>query len=227
MHGKTQIIRKNQAFFLQLPGEECYYFDERANDAPWEFLYILLSGDSVRPYYEYAVNRLGNVMEFPPYHPAVKLLFEMHRKAKDGLFQNAFAADGEAFRFLCLPCDAGCSPTGRTGLIDSAKAYMDEHFAEPITLSQAAEALGVSQSHLSREFVRQTGENPIHYLIKVRIEHAVRLLVSTDAALHEISRRCGFSDVNYFSKVFKKYMKIPPGEFRRKMQSQGYRSVRV
>lgn len=104
---------------------------------------------------------------------------------------------------------------------------MEQHFDHPITLLEAAETLGVSQSHLSREFVKYTGEQPIRYLTKVRLEYAVKLLHSTDMRLEEVSAACGFADSNYFSKVFKKYMKASPGELRRQMRALGYANVKV
>ena len=71
------------------------------------------------------------------------------------------------------------------------------------------------------------GEQPIHYLTKIRLEHAVELLHSADMDTSEISRLCGFADSNYFGKVFKKHMKLSPNRFRKEIREQGYRSVKV
>ena len=227
VNNKTHIIKKGQAFFLQIPGDECYYFDDKINDAPWEFIYILLDGVSVLPYYKYVVNHLGKMMELAPFHPAIKLLFDIYNRAKQGLLQNAFAADSEVFRFLCLLCNSGFNTDHQSSLIENAKAYIDNNFSKPITLAETAEYLKISQSHLSREFVKHTGEQPIHYLTKIRLERATQMLISTNIRLNEISRLCGFSDSNYFSKVFKKYIKISPGEFRKQTRTQGYINVQV
>ncbi len=224
---KKLILRKGQAFFLQMPGNECYYFDEEENDAPWEFIYILLGGKSVSEYYKYIVQHIGKVFDLSTFHPAVKLLFDIHCKAKYGQFKNAFSAAGDVFRFLCLLCDPNLNYCHHSDLIEKAKEYLNNNFSKQITLAQTADFLGVSQSHLSREFVKRTGENPIHYLTKVRIENAVDMLVSTDRSLGEISRLCGFSNSNYFCKVFAKYMQTSPGEFRKQTNARGYINVKV
>lgn len=228
IEGKPVAMEKGTAFFLKMPGEERYYFDEAKNAAPWEFVYVMLRGMGVEPYYEYAVSRLGKVMTFPEFHPVVKLLLDIHCKARNGLIHNGFTASSEVCRFLCLLCDKSvCRENRLPGLIDSAKTYMELHYKEQITLAQAADALGVSGGHLSREFVKATGEQAIHYLTRLRLEQAVRLLTSTEMNTEEIGRQCGFLDGNYFGKVFKKYMRISPGRFRRQAREQGFISVRV
>lgn len=220
-------MKKGDAFFIATPSDTIYYFDEDNEETGWEFIYITFEGEAVLPYYQYVINRSGNVMHLSEYHPAVKLLFDLHHKAKNGWIKNAFLADSEVFRFLCLLCDNEMNSDAMSNLVDNAKKYLDKNYAKPITLAQAAEDLGVSQSHLSREFVKYTGEQPIYYLTKVRLEKAVELLNSTDMNLMDISKACGFSNDNYFSKVFKKYMKISPSEFRKQIQTQNYICVKV
>lgn len=220
---KSYIVDKGKAFFLKMPDDESYCFDEKNNQAPWEFVYIIISGEGVLPYFEYAVQHSGKIMDIPDFHPAVKILLDLYNKAENGLIKNAFAADSRAFEFLCALCDMTVKKS--SGLTDRAKNYLEQNFEKQITLEAAARQLGVSQSHLSREFVKHTGEKPIQYLTKLRIERAVYLLNSTDLKLDEISSRCGFSDSNYFGKTFKKYMNISPAEFRRQSKLYGYISI--
>ena len=112
-------------------------------------------------------------------------------------------------------------------LVESAVSYMEHHFGEELALSALSERLGVSQSHLSREFLRETGEQPIRFLTKLRLEKAIELLNTTDMNLQEISGACGFAESNYFSKVFRKYMKASPGKFRKHVQREGYVNVQI
>ncbi len=220
-------MKKGDAFFIATPSDTTYYFDENNEETEWEFIYITFEGKAVLPYYQYVINRLNNVMHLSEYHPAVKLLFDLYDKAKNGLIKNTFSADSEAFRFLCLLCDNEINFDTMSNLINNAKKYIDKNYSKPISLAQTAKYLGVSQSHLSREFVKYTGENPIYYLTKVRLEKSVELLNSTDMNLSDISEACGFSNDNYFSKVFKKHMKISPSEFRKQIRTQNYICVKV
>lgn len=227
-NNQEHIIKNGEAFFLKIPDNEKYYFDEQINSAPWEFIYIYLEGNAVLPYYNYAIEHFGKIMHLSEFHPAVKAVMELHSKAKNGLIQNAFAADSEAFHILCLLCGTNSNDNEHnSNLTNGAKEYIENNFNNQITLSQVAEHLGISQSHLSREFLKQTGEHPVHYLTKVRLEKAAALLNSTNMNLDDISNICGFANRNYFTKVFKKYMKIPPSEFRKQIQAQDYTSIKV
>lgn len=222
------ILEKGDAFFLKIPEEDVYWFDEANNTPPWELIYMMFDGSSIEPYYQYILNRFGKVMCLSEYHPAIRKLSELHQKAKDGRLKTAFAADDEVFSFLCLLCaNEEQEKQPELPLVESAKAYIRENFYKNLSLLAVAEYLGVSQSHLSREFTRHTGEQPVKYLTRIRLEKAIDMLCTTDRSLEHISVECGFENGNYFSKVFKKYMKTSPGEFRRQVKIQGYKNIKI
>lgn len=102
------------------------------------------------------------------------------------------------------------------------KAYIEEHYAKPLTLESIAKALRYSPSHLSIQFKQQIGCSPIEYLIQLRIEKATILLVKTDTSLREIAMNVGYSDVYYFSRLFKKRVGISPTQFRQREQAIGF-----
>jgi AraC-like DNA-binding protein len=93
--------------------------------------------------------------------------------------------------------------------------YLEEHFAEPLDLAQLAKKGGMSVSHLVRSFRQYTGRPPVQYLLDVRIRNASQLLVSSDWNITEIALRCGFSDGNYFTRQFRRRVKLNPTEYRR------------
>ncbi len=224
----TYILEKEDAFFLQMPNDDIYFFDEDNNTAPWEFIYIIFRGDSIEPYYKYIVNHFGKVMRFSEYHPTIRKLFEVYMKAGNGQLKTAFAADSEVFSFLCLLCaNQENEKHQKLQLVEGAKEYIEDNFEKNLSLLSVAEYLGVSQSHLSREFSKHTGEQPVKYLTKVRLEKAIDMLCTTDMNLDSISRACGFGDGNYFSKVFRKYMNVSPSEFREQVKIQGYKNIQI
>ncbi|MGE7110596.1 AraC family transcriptional regulator [Lysinibacillus sp. NPDC047702] len=101
------------------------------------------------------------------------------------------------------------------------KAYIEENYAQPLTLESMGKALSYSPSHLSIQFKQQLGCSPIEYLIQHRIDKATILLVKTDASLREIAMSVGYSDVYYFSRLFKKRVGISPTQFRQREQASG------
>ena len=224
----VHILQEETAFFLRMPCNDVYCFDEDRNKAPWEFLYLIFCGNAAEQYYNYIFSRFGKVIPLPLVHPVIRALLELHEHAKQGRITSSFAADSMLFQFLCLLCSADSDPVHPPSqLVNSAIAYLDSNYPSQIALSQVAEYLGVSQSHFSREFIRHTGEQPIQYLTKLRLEKAAQMLMSTDQNLEYISSVCGFTSSNYFCKVFRKYMKIPPGEFRKQMQALEYSSIKI
>lgn len=82
--------------------------------------------------------------------------------------------------------------------------YIHEHYAEPVTLADIANAANISRSEAGRCFNLYMGCSPIDALIKYRLQTAHRLLGEKTLTLQEISFACGFNCVNYFSRQFKK-----------------------
>ena len=81
-------------------------------------------------------------------------------------------------------------------------------------VEELAERLQISASHLCREFVRALGVGPLACLTRVRLQCAANLLTKTNRKIEDIAIACGFSNGNYFAKVFKKYLGTSPRDFR-------------
>ena len=94
--------------------------------------------------------------------------------------------------------------------------YVEKHYSEEITLSEIADNIHINYYYLSAYFKNQTSENLTAYINKVRVEKAKILLQDGDLSIAEVSSLVGFSEHNYFSKVFKKYALMTPTSYRRK-----------
>lgn len=81
--------------------------------------------------------------------------------------------------------------------------YIQEYYAEPITLDSLAEVFNFSAYHLSSLFKEHTGISPIDYLIRYRLDLASELLMTTNASVGEIAASIGYQDVYYFSRIYK------------------------
>ena len=71
----------------------------------------------------------------------------------------------------------------------------------------------MTPKYFCRFFLEMTHRTPIDYLNYQRIEHACYQLVTTDASITDIAYSCGFNDLSYFIKTFKKYKGITPGKY--------------
>ena len=83
-------------------------------------------------------------------------------------------------------------------------------------VDQLAENLKVHRSTLSRQFRQTTGTTLSKYIEAIRIQNAIAMLRETTLSMAEISRQCGYSDPNYFSKLMNNKLGMPPTEFRKK-----------
>ena len=98
--------------------------------------------------------------------------------------------------------------------VGEAKSYIEEHYMENISLNDIAELVHISPFYFSKLFKDKTGRNFIEYLTAVRMEAAKEKLLKTDLSVKEICLSVGYSDPNYFSRSFKKYEGMTPGEYR-------------
>ena len=97
---------------------------------------------------------------------------------------------------------------------DRIKNYIDQHYAEEVTLQTISESLNASPYYLSHVFKRMSGYSPIQYLLRRRLGEAQTLLISTDKTIAEISGMVGFDTQNYFSAQFTKHVGMSPKKYR-------------
>ncbi len=91
--------------------------------------------------------------------------------------------------------------------------YIDENYSQPITLEQLAGSVGMSSKYFCRFFNQMTHRTPMDYLNYQRIEHACYALGSTEESVTEVAYGCGFNDLSYFIKTFRKYKGVTPGQY--------------
>ncbi len=94
--------------------------------------------------------------------------------------------------------------------------YVRHHLSEPVSVEKMAEAFFLSRPYLSSKFKQETGQTLTDFILKEKTEEAKRLLRYSDKPLSAISAYLGFSSHGHFSRVFKKYAGLTPGEYREK-----------
>lgn len=99
--------------------------------------------------------------------------------------------------------------------IKAVLAYIRDNYDSQITLDELSEIADMSPKYFCRAFSAITGKTPIAYLNYYRIECAGELLRLTDSNITEIALSCGFNDMSYFSKQFKRYKNVTPSQYRK------------
>ncbi|WP_214814528.1 response regulator [Exiguobacterium sp. s196] len=98
--------------------------------------------------------------------------------------------------------------------------YIEQHFAEELSLQGMSERFYLSREYISRRFKQQYGVNLSEYVLTIRMNEAKRLLKTSRQRIYEVAQAVGFSDDKYFRKVFKKQVGVTPNEFREQVQRQ-------
>jgi AraC-like DNA-binding protein/ligand-binding sensor protein len=102
-------------------------------------------------------------------------------------------------------------------VITRAKAYIQQHHAEDISLGQVAKAMNTSVFYFCKMFKKATGINFTDYLSRVRIEKAKNLLLNPNLRISEIAFEVGFQSLTHFNRVFKKIVGQSPTAYRKKL----------
>lgn len=98
--------------------------------------------------------------------------------------------------------------------VRKAIAHIDSDLNGELGLKTLAELQGINASYLSTLFKKETGQTVTDYVNQRRMHLAVQLLSGTRLQIQTVAQHCGIPDVNYFTKVFKKYMGKTPKQFR-------------
>lgn len=100
--------------------------------------------------------------------------------------------------------------------IQEIKQYAQEHYQEPLELSDIADKFGFSYHYLSSYFRQNTNEGFNEFLNKIRVRHACELLNEGNISIAEVGNQVGYSDHSYFCRVFKKISGDTPSNYRRR-----------
>jgi YesN/AraC family two-component response regulator len=114
------------------------------------------------------------------------------------------------FMFVCEGC-----PIDDEHITSQVKKYIEENYAEKISLKSIAGLFYLNASYLSSLFKQRTGVNLNKYVETIRIDRAKILLTSLeDATVNDIASMIGYADPNYFTKAFKKRTGMTPVEYK-------------
>lgn len=99
-------------------------------------------------------------------------------------------------------------------------AYLEAHFRESLQLSDLAEAFGVTRQHISTLLHKELGVPFSAYLLRLRLNEALRLLLTTDKNITTISEESGFPNLRSFNVAFREQYGCSPKEYRKNRQTE-------
>lgn len=118
-------------------------------------------------------------------------------------------------RDIHTPHDSRISPENRSDeIIQRSTNYINSHLSEKICEAKLAKLSGMSPYRFSRLFKQSCSCTFQEYLLKRRIDEALRLLANPNSSITDIAFSVGFNDASYFTRAFKRFIGVSPSEFR-------------
>ena len=114
--------------------------------------------------------------------------------------------------------------------VKSAIAYMEEFYADPITLEDIADKIHVSRNECCRCFKRVKGLSPVDFLIRLRIFAAAKILYKDPLSVDTISElgfKTGFNNTSYFNRMFKRFIGCTPREFSKMLKTDSDKAKKI
>lgn len=142
----------------------------------------------------------------------VLLLNKSYEEAKEALKYNTETL--YVIHTLDIKNDAKNNYKGKIALFKSIQQYITNNIKENLDLENIAERFNISSYYFSRTFKKVVGYNFSDYINMERIKMAKELLCKENMSVKEVCYLVGYSEPNYFSKVFKKYEGVTPTEFK-------------
>ncbi|MDR1600598.1 MAG: AraC family transcriptional regulator [Oscillospiraceae bacterium] len=110
--------------------------------------------------------------------------------------------------------------------VRKAVEYISQHYGEPLTTSMLAELVRLNPVYLSSLFRKSLGASVRQYIQRIRVNNAELLLEEGVHNITEVAALCGFCDVFYFSRMFKRMKGVPPSALIHKEARRGARAGR-
>ena len=101
------------------------------------------------------------------------------------------------------------------GVMSLAMEYINENIQRDISIDEICAAVHMSKYHFCRQFKKITGTTVMNYIKKTRVIMAKNMLINESLSVAEISNRCGFSSISYFSRIFKEETGVSPLKYKK------------
>jgi AraC-like DNA-binding protein len=114
----------------------------------------------------------------------------------------------------------GLNPQRQLRYSEKIMNWLEEHYADEISLDTLAEHLHISKYYVSRIFKQETGATLMDYILARRVRQACQLLITSNKGIEQISIEVGMNNFPYFCQAFKKLVGTTPMKYRKKLQQE-------
>ena len=204
-----------QGFFVNFPNSQNIYYSN--NSSFWSIKWIVVDGKIIEHYLSLlGISRESPFMQLTGNNDIEHLFDEMYENFDKSNLSAKFYCISLIYKLFSLLSEKALLLKTENGHIMKALDIIDQNFQNPdFNVTALSKMIGLHYNYLSILFKRETGTSPKKAIYNCRIKNACKMLKFTDNSIKNIAWKCGFSDEFYFSRIFKKVMKVPPTEYRR------------
>ena len=105
-------------------------------------------------------------------------------------------------------------------IVKKAQTYLENHYQEKISMEDLSSRFAVGRRHFDRRFIAATGNTPVEYTQKLKIESAKKAFENTRKSINEVMYDVGYSDLKAFREVFRRITGMSPLDYRRKYNKE-------
>lgn len=205
--GRSFVAQSGDVVFLDCRRPHYYHALARTR-----FYWFHFEGAASRAYYE-RFRQNGGIC-FRDYRSMEEYFVLVHDMMR-GDFPDEGMMSVHVHRILALLHSSLGKKKASSDVVTKARFYMEEHFMEKVTTEDLAALLNLSQSHFFRVFREETEMTPYAYLMNVRLDHAMKMLLETPRSVEEIAQYCAFCSATNFIRAFRTSTGITPRKFRK------------
>lgn len=216
--GKVRTVTANNFFIL--PAGKPHAYGAGESD-PWTIYWVHFSGlhagvyaagvqhpQEIRPGIHSRINYRNHIFE-----EIFNTLYSGYSMESLRYVSSLLHYYLASMRYIRSYRQAGTRTDGDS-MVAAAIHYMKENIEKRLMLHDIAGYTGYSPNHFSMLFRQQTGESPIGFFNRMKIEESCRMLVRTDMHISQICHKVGISDCYYFSRLFRRITGLSPRQYR-------------
>lgn len=213
---KMNLLEPNSYFIIKSQIPHTYWASEKS---PWS-IYWLHFGGKRSYYFEEFFGQIIKISKTSDSRvdDRIKLFNELILALEPG-----FSVENVNYANLCLSnllasffynsvYRALCGYQS-SNAVDQSIFFMQNNISKVLKISDIANHVNLSESHLSKIFRNKTGSSPLDYFINLKMQEAIRLLTNKSLRIKEVAYLLGYNDPYYFTRIFSKHIGASPGSF--------------
>lgn len=218
-----EIYTAQKGDIIFLDCHQAYSHCSSASD-PWELVWVHWNGKSLPLLYEVFQQRNPSVVVTGVSNLFVPLFERLDKIARDKSPDYEFYESECLIQLMTLLLTARSSEQMHFSQDASQKweqihEYLEEHFAEKVTLEELSQKFNISKYYMLRGFKRKYGVTIVQFINRCRMNYAKNLLRFTNKQVEEIAAECGVHDSSYFNRVFRTLEGISAGAYRKQWRN--------